>query len=441
MLIDVDTILQEDKLWYYFPWKVSRTPGGAEVKIDETTRQKYPVRSPKGPCTYEGWLYTGSFGGSDRVFYDASSHQSWLLLLPESETLSEESNTRVCLLGGWYRRQSTVVRWYTTLFLVFFLAHNHFHGVEWRKFENFLFPLGNEMFRSYDERVSFRQWPTKVLALQTTRVTRRGGLDLCTESMHVKRRERKIRRDIWHFLCCQGGNNNFQLCCFVVVSADSRCLFGRLLGKQDSMDVGQDPTGSDGNRSQQAVQLFIILDGKSDVTGYNTRLLVITGGISCKFQDFGAQVFQDSGKVNRSSCTHTSGILALAQVSFDTTDGELQTSLGRRSGGLLFSTASFSFSRHDYSTVVLFLLNFAMCKFCEPTLFFLKKFGCVRACPPRPKNKRTTDRGAQTKKLARCRNLRNCILVSQTEAGADMTLALQKRMGFGSEFEHQPKIP
>ena len=42
VLIDVDsTILQEDKLWYYFPRKVSRTPGGAEVKIDETTRQKY----------------------------------------------------------------------------------------------------------------------------------------------------------------------------------------------------------------------------------------------------------------------------------------------------------------------------------------------------------------------------------------------------------------
>ena len=65
------------------------------------------------------------------------------------------------------------------------------------------------------------------------------------------------------------------------------CLFARLLWKKNSVDVGKDTTRSDGNTSKQLVQFLIVLNGKGDVTGYDTSLLVITSGVTGKFQDLG----------------------------------------------------------------------------------------------------------------------------------------------------------
>ena len=112
------------------------------------------------------------------------------------------------------------------------------------------------------------------------------------------------------------------------------------------MDVGENTTGSDGNSSEELVQLFIVLDGKSDVAGHDTALLVVTGCVSGKLEDLGTEVLEDSGEVNRGASSHTGGVLALTEVTADTTDGELKTSLGRSSGGLLLSAATLSFSRH-----------------------------------------------------------------------------------------------
>ena len=110
------------------------------------------------------------------------------------------------------------------------------------------------------------------------------------------------------------------------------------------MDVGQDTSRSDGNTSKQLVQLLIVLNGKSNVTGDNTSLLVVTGGITSKLEDLGTEVLEDGGEVDGSTGTHTGGVLALTEVTADTTDGELQSSLGGGAGALLFAAASFSFS-------------------------------------------------------------------------------------------------
>ena len=107
-----------------------------------------------------------------------------------------------------------------------------------------------------------------------------------------------------------------------------KCLFA-LLGQQDSVDVGQDTSSSDGDSSKQLVQFLVVLDGKGDVTGHNTRLLVVTSSVSCKFQNLGAQVLQDGSKVNGGTGSHAAGVFASLEVTSDTTDGELQTCLGR----------------------------------------------------------------------------------------------------------------
>jgi hypothetical protein len=117
------------------------------------------------------------------------------------------------------------------------------------------------------------------------------------------------------------------------------------------MNVGKDTTSGNGDIAQQLVELFVVLDGKSNVTRHNTTLLVITSGIASKLKNLSTEILEDSGKVDGSAGTHACAVLSLTQVTTDTTDRELQASLGRCRGRLFLtaSTLSFSFSRHDDS--------------------------------------------------------------------------------------------
>jgi len=126
-----------------------------------------------------------------------------------------------------------------------------------------------------------------------------------------------------------------------------KCLFSLLGRKEDGVDVGKDTSGSNGDSSEKTVEFLVVLDGKGNVTGHNTALLVVTGGVSGQLENLGAEVLEDGSKVNGGSGSHTGGVLSLSEVTSDTTDGELQTCPGRCGGGLLLTAASFSFSRHD----------------------------------------------------------------------------------------------
>jgi len=95
------------------------------------------------------------------------------------------------------------------------------------------------------------------------------------------------------------------------------------------MNIGKDASRSDGNSTKQLVQFLIVLHCKSDVSRHNTSLLVVTGSISSKLQNLSAEVLEDSGKVDGCSSSHASCVFALTKVAADTTDGELQSSLGR----------------------------------------------------------------------------------------------------------------
>jgi len=85
----------------------------------------------------------------------------------------------------------------------------------------------------------------------------------------------------------------------------------------------EDTTARDGDATQELVQLLVVLDGEGDVPGYDTALLVVTGGVPGEFQDLGAQVLEHGSQVDGGAGTHTGGVLALAKVTADTTDGEL----------------------------------------------------------------------------------------------------------------------
>ena len=122
-----------------------------------------------------------------------------------------------------------------------------------------------------------------------------------------------------------------------------------LLGQEDGLDVGQHTTLGDGDSGQQFVQFLVVSDGQLQMSGNDTRFLVVTGGVTGQFQHFGGQVFHDGGQVHRGTGSHAFGVVAFPQQTMDTTDGKLKTGTGRP--GLGFAAlgfTSFASSAHDY---------------------------------------------------------------------------------------------
>ena len=107
------------------------------------------------------------------------------------------------------------------------------------------------------------------------------------------------------------------------------CLLGglvRLLGQEDSLDVGEDTTLGNGDSSQQLVQLLVVTDGQLQVTGDDPGLLVVTGSIACQLKDLSSQVLHDGSQVDWGAGTDTLGVVSFAEHTVDTTDGELKSS-------------------------------------------------------------------------------------------------------------------
>lgn len=101
------------------------------------------------------------------------------------------------------------------------------------------------------------------------------------------------------------------------------------------MNVREDTTLGDGDVAQKLVQLLIVTDGELKVTGDDTGLLVVTGGVTCQFQDFCGKVFEDRSEVDGGTSTNTLGVVTLAEQTVDTSNRERETGLGRTPGNKL----------------------------------------------------------------------------------------------------------
>ena len=54
--------------------------------------------------------------------------------------------------------------------------------------------------------------------------------------------------------------------------------------------------------SQELVQLLIVADGELEMAGNDAGLLVVTGSIACKLENFGCKIFEDGCEVDWSTC-------------------------------------------------------------------------------------------------------------------------------------------
>ena len=115
--------------------------------------------------------------------------------------------------------------------------------------------------------------------------------------------------------------------CWLTVKASLLGLLG-LLWQENSLDVWEYTTLSDGDARQKLVQLLVITDGELEMTGDDPCLLVVTGGVSCQLEDLSCQVFHDGCQVYWGSGSYTLSIVAFAEMTVDTSYWELQSSAG-----------------------------------------------------------------------------------------------------------------
>jgi len=109
---------------------------------------------------------------------------------------------------------------------------------------------------------------------------------------------------------------------------------GSLLGQQDSLDVGQNSSLGDGDSGQELVQLLVVTDGQLQMAGVDSGLLVVTGGVTSQLENLSSEVLKHGGKVDRRSGSHTLGVVALAEETVKTSNGELQTGTAGSALGL-----------------------------------------------------------------------------------------------------------
>ena len=99
-------------------------------------------------------------------------------------------------------------------------------------------------------------------------------------------------------------------------------------GKRTLVNVGEDTTLGDGDVTEQLIQLLVVSDGELEMAGDDTGLLVVTRSIASQLEDLSREVLKDSGEVDGSTSTNTLSIVALAEQTVDTADGESETGLG-----------------------------------------------------------------------------------------------------------------
>lgn len=114
------------------------------------------------------------------------------------------------------------------------------------------------------------------------------------------------------------------------------------------------------------------------MSGDDTRLLVVSGGVTGQLEDLGREVLEDGGEVDGGTSSDSlckverersveegdtrrktwmlTSVVALSEETVDTTDGELETGLGRSGGRLgsgTFAGLSFAtFARHCKSELI-----------------------------------------------------------------------------------------
>ena len=76
---------------------------------------------------------------------------------------------------------------------------------------------------------------------------------------------------------------------------------------------------------EQFVEFLVVSDGQEDVSGDDSGLLVVLGGVSCQFENFSSEIFKDCCKVDGGSGSDSFGVVGMSEESSNSSDGELKS--------------------------------------------------------------------------------------------------------------------
>ena len=130
------------------------------------------------------------------------------------------------------------------------------------------------------------------------------------------------------------------------IELGSGFAFLRFLGQENSLNIWEHSSLSDSDTSQKLVQFLVIPDSKLEMSWDDSGLLVVTGSIASQLEDLSSEVLEDGSQVDRGTSTHSLGVVAFAEESVDSANGELKPSAAGSALCLSLGLSSFSTSRH-----------------------------------------------------------------------------------------------
>ena len=77
---------------------------------------------------------------------------------------------------------------------------------------------------------------------------------------------------------------------------------------------------------EKFVELLVVSDGQKNVSGNNSGLLVVLGGISGKFEDLSSEVLKNGGEIDGGTSTNSFSVVGVSEESSNSSDGELKSS-------------------------------------------------------------------------------------------------------------------
>ena len=94
------------------------------------------------------------------------------------------------------------------------------------------------------------------------------------------------------------------------------------------MDVWENTAGSDGGAAQESVELLIVADGELNVSWHNSGLLVVLSGVASELENLSGEVLKDGSEVDWGTSTNALSVSALLHETGNSSDWELESSLG-----------------------------------------------------------------------------------------------------------------
>ena len=121
---------------------------------------------------------------------------------------------------------------------------------------------------------------------------------------------------------------------------------GLLVAGDGSADVGEDSSLGDDGVVEEFVEFLVVADGEQNVSGDDSGLLVVLGGVAGQLEHLSGEVLEHGGEVDGGSGSDSLGVVGVSEETADSADGELQTG----SAGLGHSLVGSSLSLSGFST-------------------------------------------------------------------------------------------